>query len=221
MNIDISIEIPSLPSGWKGTPDELLEFLAVNGVFQIEGQTPAIQIGGARPTQDVGIWFSEHSVERYLNGKYRPISDVPIGSVLIFAGTALTPPENYLFCTSQSLPRADYPELFDAIGDTYNDPTDGGTTFRVPDYRGRGPVGSGMDSQSAAGDYAKQGITGRMREVVLGQYSGFEWPRNTGKPPGGYTKANAINGADYVFGVQAITEVFPPRIGQQFIIRFR
>lgn len=214
MIIDITQEIPSLPSGWKGTPDELLQWLAANGVFQMDGEFPSGQIGGARPTADVGVWYGENSIERFINGKYRPVSDVPIGVVFPFAGTSGVPPEHYLFCTGQSLVREDYPELFAVIGETYG--SESGTTFNVPDYRGRVPVGAGV------GDYSKQGITGLMREVVAGQYSGLEWPKNTPKAAGAPKVAKVIGGSYYASGVlPSLTEVINPRIGQQYIIRYR
>lgn len=43
-------------------------------------------------------------------------SSVPIGSITQFAG--LTVPSGYLFCTGQSVNRADYPSLFSAVTET-------------------------------------------------------------------------------------------------------
>lgn len=63
---------------------------------------------------------------------------VPIGSYFPFAGA--TAPENFLLCDGEEYFTADYPELFGVIARIY-----GGSelfgTFRVPDLRGRVPVG--------------------------------------------------------------------------------
>lgn len=213
MIIDLAVEIPSLPAGWKGSPDDLFQFLVQNGVFHLDGNFPSGQIGGAKPTQDVGVWYGDTSIEKYINGKYRPISDVPIGATMAWASTAAVAPDNYLFCTGQSLSRVDFAELFAVIGVTYG--TETSTTFNVPDYRGRVAVGAGV------GDYIKQGTTGLMREVVAGQYSGFEWTRNIKKAAGAPKTTKVINGANYVANNPNLTETFPPRVGQQFLIRYR
>lgn len=212
--IDLSVSVPPLPAGWKGTPDDLLQFLAEEGVFKIEGEFPAAQVGGARPTQDVGIWYGDKSIEKFVEGKYQPISDVPVGAIFPFAGLSVAP-ENYLLCDGRLILRDEYAELFKVIGTAYNRADDVTTSFRLPDYRGRTPVGAGV------GDYITQGVTGNMREVVAGQYSGFEWVRTIKKGPGAPKTAKFISATTYVNNTANMTESFPPRIGQQFIIRYR
>src|SRR6218665_3966867 len=75
---------------------------------------------------------------RILETKTTPTTTVPAGVVTAFAGT--TPPEGWLLCHGQTLPRTTYPTLFAAIGTTYG-PGDGTTTFTLPNLRGRVPVG--------------------------------------------------------------------------------
>lgn len=64
------------------------------------------------------------------------------GFVQMFAGA--TEPEGWKFCNGQTLPKSDYPELFAAIGTAYNDGTEASTDFRLPDLRGRTPIGVGQ-----------------------------------------------------------------------------
>jgi microcystin-dependent protein len=45
------------------------------------------------------------------------------------------PPENALVCNGQAVSRAEYPELFELIGEHYGE-GDGETTFNIPDARG-------------------------------------------------------------------------------------
>jgi microcystin-dependent protein len=93
--------------------------------------------------------------------------DLPVGSVTAFAGQvgaaaagATTPIEahGWMLCDGRSLPIAQYPELFAALGHLY-----GGSdaTFRIPDYRGyflRGvDDGRGMDPDASARRQAPQG----------------------------------------------------------------
>lgn len=64
------------------------------------------------------------------------------GIVYPFAGEVV--PEGFLICDGEAYSRAEYAELFDAIGTTYGE-GDGSTTFNVPDLQTRVPVGAGVD----------------------------------------------------------------------------
>jgi microcystin-dependent protein len=66
---------------------------------------------------------------------------VPVGAITMFAGA--TAPSGYLICDGSSRNRADFPALFTEIGTTYGPGSVPGTTFNVPDLRGRTPVGAG------------------------------------------------------------------------------
>jgi microcystin-dependent protein len=54
-----------------------------------------------------------------------------------------TPPAGWLLCDGAAVSRTTYSVLFAAIGIDYG-PGDGSTTFNLPDYRGRAPVGVGV-----------------------------------------------------------------------------
>ncbi len=66
---------------------------------------------------------------------------VSIGSIETFAGVAAKIPEGYLLCNGQEVSRATYKDLFDVIGTTYG--SSSGTTFNVPDLRGKFVRGNG------------------------------------------------------------------------------
>jgi microcystin-dependent protein len=61
----------------------------------------------------------------------------PVGVVLPYGGAAA--PTDWLVCDGASYLRADYPDLFDAIGTAYGSAD--ADHFNVPDTRGRVPVG--------------------------------------------------------------------------------
>jgi microcystin-dependent protein len=74
-----------------------------------------------------------------------PIPEVPIGSIMPYAGYEA--PSGWVFCEGQSLNSSNYPELYKVIGNGYGGTT--GADFKVPDLRGRVPVGkeaNGNDS---------------------------------------------------------------------------
>lgn len=97
------------------------------------------------------------------------IVDVPVGSVMPFAGTS--EPSGWFFCDGRLLAVATYSALFAAIGFTYGG--DGSTTFALPDLRGRVPAGrdnmgtTGVASRMTAGG---SGVTG----TTLGAAGGAE-----------------------------------------------
>ncbi len=80
------------------------------------------------------------------------LARVPAGMVMHFAGAAA--PSGWLACDGSAVARADYADLFSAIGTTYG-AGDGSTTFNLPDLRGeflRGlDSGRGVDADRALG----------------------------------------------------------------------
>ncbi|WP_376711061.1 phage tail protein [Pseudochrobactrum lubricantis] len=63
---------------------------------------------------------------------------MPTGAIMAFAGPAA--PTGWLLCFGQAISRTTYSALFAVIGTTYG-AGDGGTTFNLPDLRGRVVVG--------------------------------------------------------------------------------
>ena len=79
-----------------------------------------------------------------------------IAEIRMFAGTF--PPRNWAYCQSQILSIAQNTALFSLLGTTYGG--NGQTTFGLPDFRGRVPVGTGQGPG--------------LSSYVLGQMSGSE-----------------------------------------------
>lgn len=80
------------------------------------------------------------------------LARVPAGMVMHFAGADA--PSGWLVCDGSAVARADYADLFSAIGTVYG-AGDGSTTFNLPDLRGeflRGlDSGRGVDADRALG----------------------------------------------------------------------
>lgn len=64
---------------------------------------------------------------------------VPIGAILPYAGA--NAPEGYLLCDGSEVEKTKYPDLFDIIGNAYGAASIGVGTFKLPDLRGRFPLG--------------------------------------------------------------------------------
>lgn len=73
----------------------------------------------------------------------------PIGTMLMWAGQETAVPMHYRLCDGSLLLRADYPDLFAALGTTYGSTTS--SNFRLPDLRNRFPLGSNPKAEGASG----------------------------------------------------------------------
>lgn len=126
--VDITIDPP--PAHFKGEYlSDVLNLIAesLHGTMDVHLLTG--QIGGSRPTGDVGPWLN--GIEWwYWNGKkYVPtVQGCPIGTVAIWGGRGNTP-NNWLICQGQALSTTDFPELFQAIGYTWGS---SGGNFLLP-----------------------------------------------------------------------------------------
>lgn len=102
---------------------------------------------------------------------------VPLGTVLMFAGATI--PTGYMLCDGASLSRTEYPALFAVLGTTFGAPS--GTTFRIPDMRGRSPIGShvnrsssypsGISSRTTASTGGSQNVTLTTAQIPVHTHS--------------------------------------------------
>ena len=85
----------------------------------------------------------------------------PTGAVLPYAGS--TAPTGYLLCDGSTFNGDQYPELRDVVGDTYG--THSGTTYYLPNLKGRIPVGR----DSTQTEFDAMGETGGAKTHTLTQ----------------------------------------------------
>lgn len=64
---------------------------------------------------------------------------VPIGAIMPFAGVNI--PYGYLLCDGSEVERSKFADLYDIIGNYYGATSIGVNTFKLPDLRGRFPMG--------------------------------------------------------------------------------
>ena len=77
---------------------------------------------------------------------------IPAGGVIPFAGVNANAPTGFVYCDGTEYSEGELPALFSAIGRTYGGDSVAGT-FKVPDLRGKMPLGVGTvgDTNRAAG----------------------------------------------------------------------
>lgn len=116
-------------------------------------------------TMTGGIWYRTDTGEiKYSTGTDVISLALPTGVVMPYAGSSA--PSGWLLCQGQEVSRTTYAQLDSIIGTTYGSYTNGaggaGTThFRLPDLRGRAPIGAGTGT----------GLTARSLGATVGAES--------------------------------------------------
>ncbi|MGE3181246.1 MAG: tail fiber protein [Phycisphaerae bacterium] len=90
--------------------------------------------------QGSGSGLDADSIDGYQAAQLAPL----VGEVRMWAGSISALPAGWLLCNGAELSRADEQPLFDVIGEIYGS-GDGVSTFQLPDFRDRSPMGAGMD----------------------------------------------------------------------------
>jgi microcystin-dependent protein len=73
---------------------------------------------------------------------------MPTGSIIQFGGSSA--PSGWLLCDGSVYSQASYADLFAVVGATYATGGEGGGNFRLPDLRGRVPVGAGTGTAATS-----------------------------------------------------------------------
>lgn len=165
-------------------------------------------------------------------------SAAPTGSITMWStGTA---PSGYLLCNGQAVSRTVYAALFAVLGSVFGS-GDGSTTFNVPDYRDRMPIGAGtlysVNSKGGSKDAVVVAHTHTGTTATNGAHSHIIDAANSSLS-GGLNKVGGVDnkaeGADYntstegahshtfttdSTGVSGTNANLPPYIGIQFIIK--
>ena len=111
------------------------------------GYTVTVKNGGSDPRGNVILPYGVFCpvVFTASTAFYDNYQSVPPGVIHAYAGTAAPP--GFLLCIGSSLTTTTYPELYNAIGYTYGG---SGTSFNIPDTRGRLLAGADNMGGSAA-----------------------------------------------------------------------
>jgi microcystin-dependent protein len=131
--------------------------VAAGGVLVLDNSTqrerPRYFLQDTAPTAvlEGDIWISLQTNQTlvYDGSLWRTLEGQPGDLKMAAYSTATTPNYGWLLCDGSAVSRATYVALFNAIGTTFG-VGDSLTTFNVPDYRGRVPVGSGTGTGGGA-----------------------------------------------------------------------
>lgn len=150
--IPITLTPGSLPAGYNDNPQEYYEAICSLTKATMDVSPFLLgQIGGAQPGINVGPWLKnlkEWWVWDSLSATYVPMSnELEIGDIAMTAKNNVDK-NHWLICDGKEYTRNQpYDKLFTAIGTSYG-AGDGSTTFKVPNFGSRVPIGVGLGQDS-------------------------------------------------------------------------
>src|SRR5258708_10627193 len=121
-NVAVTVVVPKSQSNWL--------FTVFLGAIYNMGQSFAWQTGGESTPDEAANIFQEV----FNNGVTPVLFDV--GDIK-WSGSSIAPFAAWLLCDGAIYAQSVYPDLFSAIGSTFNTGGEGTGNFRVPDLRGR------------------------------------------------------------------------------------
>ncbi|MGE0536634.1 MAG: phage tail protein [Pirellulales bacterium] len=189
--------------------------------------------------EDAGAYFTGDTVEEALQELGAVVSG-PTGSLMMW--TTNTAPTGWFLCYGQAVSRTTYSALFAVVGTTFGS-GDGSTTFNLPDFRGRMPLGKDNMGGSSANrvtdtEADNLGQAAGAEEVTLtdAQVPAQSVLVQTAASGGGPSVARIVDaGGDTVLGVATNTndtasysteggggahENMPPYLTVNYIIKF-
>jgi microcystin-dependent protein len=119
------------------------------GNYTIESTTKLLSVPYAKYAEKAGRAAMADAIVD--NGSGMDAFRMPVGSVIPFAGDVA--PDGWFICDGRLLDQTQYADLHTVIGTTYGG---AGSDFRIPDLRGRQPIGKGNGQFSALGNSGGQ-----------------------------------------------------------------
>jgi len=130
--------------------------MSIGGTLGVTGAA-SLNGGGTSTTPTTGDNTTKIATTAFVNSSITANPSVLTGSIQMWPTASA--PTGYLLCAGAAVSRATYAALFAVIGTTFG-VGDGSTTFNLPDYTGRSPLG-------ANGSYALASTGGSADAVVV------------------------------------------------------
>jgi len=144
----------TISSNWANTTLSDIS-TALTGSVASDGQTPVtgnLQMGGNLIT---GLGTGVSSTDAVTLAQLNAVNSVVTGTIQMWP--TVTAPTGYLLCGGTAVSRSTYAALFAVIGTTFG-VGDGSTTFNLPNYSDRFPIGAGTIGALAATGGTKDAV---------------------------------------------------------------
>jgi microcystin-dependent protein len=225
----------TLPSGnplkiLKGTEiDVELDNIAVAVNSKADLFSPALTGIPTAPTAALGTSSLQLATTAFATATISPFT----GAMLMWP--TATAPAGFLVCNGQAVSRSTYFALFAILASTFG-AGDGATTFNLPDYRDRAPIGAGtLYAANAKGGSKDASLPSHTHVATVtdpGHFHQSNWKSTTGGTTAGgdpnsvsnitaatSTVVTGITVTNASAGVSATNANLPPYIGIYFIIK--
>jgi microcystin-dependent protein len=215
----------TISSNWANTTLSDMA-TALTGSVAADGQTPItgnLQMGGNKIT---GLADGSALTDAATYGQVVGLNSVITGTIQMWP--TVSAPSGYLLCAGSAVSRTTYAALFAVIGTTFG-AGDGSTTFNLPNYADRFPIGTGTIAALAGTGGTKDAVvvahTHTITDPGHSHGNGFNVYAH-GYPyqdqDGGYasTTSSATTGISVnSAGVSGTNANLPPYLGINFIIK--
>jgi len=224
----------TITSNWANTTLSDIS-TALTGSVASDGQTPItgnLQMGGNLIT---GLGTGVAATDAVNVAQLATVNSVITGTIQMWP--TVTAPTGYLLCAGTAVSRSTYSALFAIIGTTFG-VGDGSTTFNLPNYTNRMPIGTGSTAALAATGGSKDAVTvshthsitdpGHQHNTSVTGHLLFDVNGGESVPYGGpgnypgttFSMSNATTGISVnTAGVSGTNANLPPYIGINFIIK--
>ena len=207
--------------------------LTVAGNLAVTGTTTLTGIPTA-PTASAGTNTTQIATTAFVTTAAGTV--VPSGSLLMWP--TATAPSGYLLCNGAAVSRTTYAALFAVVGTTFG-VGDTTTTFNLPDYRDRMPIGAGTTySANSQGGSANAIVVSHTHTATVTDpghlhafnYGAYDWTvtggastitaNRSGGPAGATASASTgISVSNSTTGSSGTNANLPPYLGIYFIIK--
>jgi microcystin-dependent protein len=133
---------------------KISDLVSTNNLSDLSNASAARDNLGLQPTSPLET--SGTSLEINVSALEDDLGLVPIGGIQMYGASAA--PSKWLLCQGSAVSRTTYSDLFGVIGVVYGS-GDGSTTFNLPNFSGRMPIGMGQ------GNTAEGGGSGTLRSL--------------------------------------------------------
>ena len=114
---------------------------AINTAIQVKADITYVD-NQLSTKADKETTYTKEEVDKLVDNPTITGDTLPIGAITLWSGT--TTPQNWLLCDGREVSRETYSELFAAIGTMWG-AGDGSTSFNLPNYTDKFPIGAGGD----------------------------------------------------------------------------
>lgn len=121
---------------------------SVSTTMITDGHVTNVKISGVAPAKITPQGAGSGLNADLVDGKDSSQLGMLVGEVRMWAGPIAGKPSGWLVCDGSAVSRTTYSDLFAAIGTIYG-AGDGSTTFNLPDFRDRSPMGARQDQAGA------------------------------------------------------------------------